>query len=177
MTRPTAPKPPRSEKDRAARYHELAETMRGLEADLRWGLTDSLRLPRAWSEIAARPGVPKKLQLTIRLDDDIVAFFRAMGRGHLTRINAVLRTFMLARLAGVVTGAEGVTYAPTFADEANGLRREIMALMREEEMRQEEAAREAMADPEARRIRLRALREMRDERVKRKGRDLGVGRD
>lgn len=120
------PRQTRSEKDRLAAYHDLAETMRGLEADLRWGLTDSLRIPREWHEIAARPNVPGKRQVTIRLDEDVLAFFRAMGAGYLTRINAVLRTFMLARLAGVVTGPEGVRYAPSLEDQARALRREIL---------------------------------------------------
>ncbi|MEZ5776788.1 MAG: BrnA antitoxin family protein [Paracoccaceae bacterium] len=121
MTRQT-----RAEKNRLAAYHALAETMRGLEEDLRWGLNDSLRLPREWSEIAARPGVPAKRQVTLRLDEDVVAFFRAMGMGHLSRMNAVLRTFMLARLAGLVTGPEDVRYQPTHEEEMYLLRREIM---------------------------------------------------
>jgi hypothetical protein len=33
---------------------------------------------------------------------------RAVGAVYLTRMNAVLRTFMLARLAGLVTGPEDV---------------------------------------------------------------------
>lgn len=56
----------------------------------------------------------------------MLAFFRAMGRGHLTRINAVLRTFMLARLAGVVTGPESVSYSPSLEDQVYTLRREIL---------------------------------------------------
>lgn len=120
------PRQTKSEKDRLAAYHHLALTMRGLEADLRWGLTDSLRLPHEWREIAARPVVPGKRQVTIRLDEDVLAFFRAMGAGYLTRINAVLRTFMLARLAGVVTGPEGVSYGPSLEDQAQALRREIL---------------------------------------------------
>lgn len=100
--------------------------MRGLEADLRWGLNDSLRLPPEWREIAARPAVPGKRQVSIRLDEDVLSFFRAMGAGYLTRINAVLRTFMLARLAGVVTGPQGVRYAPSLEDQAHALRREIL---------------------------------------------------
>lgn len=87
------PRQTKSEKDRLAAYHDLAETMRGLEADLRWGLTDSLRIPHEWHEIAARPNVPGKRQVTIRLDEDVLAFFRAMGAGYLTRMNAVLRTW------------------------------------------------------------------------------------
>ena len=42
------------------------------------------------------------------------------------RMNAVLRTFMLARLAGVVTGPESVGYSPSLDDQAYSLRREIL---------------------------------------------------
>ena len=45
-----------------------------------------------------------------RLDEDVLKFFQAMGAGYLTRINAVLRCFMLARLAGVVKGAAEVDH-------------------------------------------------------------------
>ncbi|MGB7321069.1 MAG: BrnA antitoxin family protein, partial [Albidovulum sp.] len=120
------PRQTRAEASRAAAYHALAETMRGLEADLRWGLNDSLRLPHEWHAIATRPAVPKKQKLTLRLDDDVVAFFRAMGMGHLSRMNAVLRSFMLARLAGVVAGPEAVAYARTPTEELQSLRREIV---------------------------------------------------
>ena len=121
MTRQT-----RAEKDRAARYHELAETMRGLEADLRWGLNDSLRIPQGWRAIAEGPAIPRKIKVTLRLDEDVIAFFRAMGMGHLSRMNAVLRTFMLARLAGIVTGPEDVRYEPSHDEEMKMLRREIL---------------------------------------------------
>ena len=56
----------------------------------------------------------------------MLAFFRAMGAGYLPRMNAVLRTFMLARLAGVVTGPESVGYSPSLDDQAKALRREIL---------------------------------------------------
>lgn len=121
MTRQT-----RAEKDRAARYHELAETMRGLEADLRWGLNDSLRIPQGWRAIAEGPAIPRKVKVTLRLDEDVIAFFRAMGMGHLSRMNAVLRTFMLARLAGIVTGPEDVRYEPSYEEARKSLRREIL---------------------------------------------------
>lgn len=158
---------PRTGKEAAA-YHHLAGTLRGLEEDLRWGLDGSPRIPAGWEAILREVTAPAKVKLTIRLDADVIKFFRALGAGHLPRMNAVLRNFMLARLAGVLKGAEGVVYAPSDEDEANGLRREIMALMREEETRRDKAAKEAMTDPAARAIRLRALREMRDERVARK---------
>ncbi|MFN0116285.1 MAG: BrnA antitoxin family protein [Paracoccaceae bacterium] len=137
---PVAPRPPhpgktRAEADRSAAYHHLAQTLRGLEDDLRWGLEDSPRIPAAWAEIAQGPVVPEKALTTIRIDKDVVAFFRAMGPGHLARMNAVLRTFMLARLAGVVTGPEGVEYGPTpverYMMEAADL---VMALQRRNEV-------------------------------------------
>jgi uncharacterized protein (DUF4415 family) len=158
-----APRQTRSEKDRAHAYHALAETLRGLEEDLRWGLEDSLRIPRAWTEIANGPAIPKKTKLTLRLDEDIVAFFRTMGMGHLSRMNAVLRAFMLARLAGVVTGPEAVHYAPTPEEEERSLRREILDAARAE-IEAREAAAEAMSETEKRKARIEELKRLRDAR-------------
>ena len=39
----------------------------------------------------------KKLQITLRLDPDILAFFRQHGRGYQTTINAVLRRYVEAQ--------------------------------------------------------------------------------
>ena len=39
----------------------------------------------------------KKLLITVRLDRDIVSWFKRGGRGYQTRINAVLRTFVDAK--------------------------------------------------------------------------------
>ena len=44
-------------------------------------------------EISLRP--PKK-SLTLRLDADVLEWFRKMGEGYQTRINAILRTYMKA---------------------------------------------------------------------------------
>ncbi|AZU05334.1 hypothetical protein X907_2826 [Glycocaulis alkaliphilus] len=38
-----------------------------------------------------------KQQVTVRLDKDVLAFFKKGGRGYQTRINAVLRAFMEAK--------------------------------------------------------------------------------
>ena len=155
MTRQT-----KAEKDRRAAYHALAESMRGLEADLRWGLNDSLRMPHGWREIAEGPAVPKKVKVTLRLDDDIVAFFRAMGMGHLSRMNAVLRTFMLARLAGLVTGPEDVRYEPSHAEEMKALTREIL-----DHAIAETDAREAREKAAEEKKKLEGMRKFRDSRL------------
>ena len=43
-------------------------------------------------------GVPSpKRGVYLRLDQDVLAWFKAHGRGYQTRINAVLRSFVRAR--------------------------------------------------------------------------------
>lgn len=49
-----------------------------------------------WSR--ARLVIPEaKTPVSIRLDPDVLAFFKAQGRGYQTRINAVLRAWMYAQ--------------------------------------------------------------------------------
>ncbi len=57
-------------------------------------------LPPDWYE-AARPFYPRgaKKQVTLRLDPDILAWFREQGPGYQTRINAALRAFVEAHRA------------------------------------------------------------------------------
>ena len=38
-----------------------------------------------------------KKQITLRLDPDVIDFFKAGGPGYQTRMNAVLRSYMLAK--------------------------------------------------------------------------------
>jgi uncharacterized protein (DUF4415 family) len=37
---------------------------------------------------------PGKKSIHLRVDADVVEWFKSQGRGHLTRMNAVLRSFM-----------------------------------------------------------------------------------
>lgn len=49
-----------------------------------------------WSR--ARLVIPgAKTPVSIRLDPDVLAFFKAQGKGYQTRINAVLRAYMEAQ--------------------------------------------------------------------------------
>jgi uncharacterized protein (DUF4415 family) len=43
---------------------------------------------------ALRRPLPRKKQLTLRIDNDVVAWYRSQGRGYQTRINALLRAYM-----------------------------------------------------------------------------------
>ena len=47
---------------------------------------------------AAKLRMPtKKSSITVRLDSDVLNWFRDQGKGYQTRINAVLRTYMEAQ--------------------------------------------------------------------------------
>jgi uncharacterized protein (DUF4415 family) len=47
-----------------------------------------------WFAKAKLVAPPEKALISIRLDQDLLDFFRAAGPGYQTRINAVLRAFM-----------------------------------------------------------------------------------
>jgi len=54
-------------------------------------------LPDGW-EATVMLGIPEpKQDVHIRLDADVVRWFKAQGRGYQTKMNAVLRAFVEAR--------------------------------------------------------------------------------
>jgi uncharacterized protein (DUF4415 family) len=66
-----------------------AEVERDIAADI-----DFKDVPKNWYEAAkAVMPAPKKL-LSLRLDADVVDWFKRQGPGYQTRINAVLRAFV-----------------------------------------------------------------------------------
>jgi uncharacterized protein (DUF4415 family) len=55
--------------------------------------------PEMFARAVARKGlkpVPKKALLSLRIDSDVIAWFRKQGAGYQTRMNALLRAFMEA---------------------------------------------------------------------------------
>ena len=91
---------------RAENYHYMADAMRRLEWDLHHRIEATGRIPLDWHEIAQTPVRPGADRVALRLDRDVLRFFRSIGPGYGPRINLVLRTYMHARLAGVIRGAE-----------------------------------------------------------------------
>ncbi len=84
----------------------LVDLMRQVTFDLHHQLESGLfALPPAWQEIADRRTTPGKERMTIRIDRDVVKFFRATGAGFQTRMNDVLRAFMHARISGMIEDA------------------------------------------------------------------------
>jgi uncharacterized protein (DUF4415 family) len=54
-------------------------------------------LTEGWESTILLGPVPRKRDVHIRLDADVLDWFRAQGKGYQTRINAVLRAFVEAR--------------------------------------------------------------------------------
>ena len=55
--------------------------------------------PELFARAVPRHGLkpaPKKEQLTIRVDRDVISWFKSQGRGYQTRMNALLRAYMEA---------------------------------------------------------------------------------
>jgi uncharacterized protein (DUF4415 family) len=52
--------------------------------------------PRVFKRMEIRMPKPKEL-VSIRIDPDVLAWFRGQGRGYQTRINAVLRSYIEAQ--------------------------------------------------------------------------------
>ena len=55
--------------------------------------------PEMFARAVVRRGLkpaPKKQRVTIRLDDDVLEWFRAQGEGYQIRINSLLRAYMEA---------------------------------------------------------------------------------
>ena len=57
---------------------------------------DDIHEPIDWSQ-ALEGMPPRKRDIHIRLDEDVLDWFRQAGRGYQTRINSVLRAFMQSR--------------------------------------------------------------------------------
>jgi uncharacterized protein (DUF4415 family) len=56
--------------------------------------------------VVVRPGDPPKASIHLRVDADVLEWFRSKGKGHLTRMNAVLRAHMEAERARAPSGAD-----------------------------------------------------------------------
>ncbi|MCJ2126130.1 BrnA antitoxin family protein [Methylobacterium sp. J-077] len=70
-----------------------AEVAEGVAED-----PDAAPLDIDWSSAEAMMP-PRKVPVSIRLDTDVLDFFKHEGSGYQSRINAVLRSYMAARIA------------------------------------------------------------------------------
>jgi len=59
--------------------------------------SDAPEMPDAFWVAAGRVGTENKSQVTLRLDAEVLAFFKSTGRKYQTRINAVLLAYVEAQ--------------------------------------------------------------------------------
>lgn len=75
------------------------EEARALRARMRARMRAQAEEPEPevdWS-VVPEVKVPGKVAISVRVDEDVLEFFRAEGRGYQTRMNAVLRSYMVAK--------------------------------------------------------------------------------
>jgi uncharacterized protein (DUF4415 family) len=103
-------------------YRFLADAMRQLEFDIRHPVLLEPRLPREWH--ALTDVAHRRRMVSMRVDEDVLRFFRSLGPGYQRRMVLVLRAFMHARRAQMLEGPESIDYiADGIAeDEAGGAR-------------------------------------------------------
>src|SRR5687768_6167875 len=78
-------------------YADLDLQLHELETMFRHNRLKEAFIPADWHRIEHEvPVRRKKTRIMIWLDADMVKWFRGMGHGYQARIDAVLRTFMLA---------------------------------------------------------------------------------
>ena len=71
-----------------------------LAVDLRDIRLRGALIPAGWRELeTTAPVRPRKKKVTVALDADVARWFHGLGAGYHGRINAVLRTYMLALIS------------------------------------------------------------------------------
>ena len=71
------------------------------DRDVRFTHDAPRTLPQDWARAVAHRGLPvapRKQQIALRVDVDVLEWFKAQGEGYQTRMNAVLREFRDAHL-------------------------------------------------------------------------------
>ena len=87
-------------------FNYFCDLMRQIEWDLHHEILDARRIPADWHDIARARGQAPKERLTLRVDGDVVRFFRRFGRGYQQRMNDVLAAWMHGRLATLINGPD-----------------------------------------------------------------------
>ena len=69
--------------------------------DDEWLPADQIPWIKAYQEKKGirKMSAPRKKSITLRIDEDVLEFFKQSGRGYQTRLNAILRKAMQEQLA------------------------------------------------------------------------------
>ncbi|MGC9370973.1 MAG: BrnA antitoxin family protein [Paracoccaceae bacterium] len=107
------PNPIRPKEDRKLGKSELRHLKLAQEAVMRLHMfvygreMEALHFPDAWHALPELyPEQPKKVRVTLLLEEPVAKFYRANGRGYQALINDVLKAYAQLRLAKVIEGIE-----------------------------------------------------------------------
>lgn len=81
-----------------------AELEQAIASDPDWA-----GIPENWYEQAEAVMPKPKVPVSIRLDADVIEYFRSTGRGWQTRVNAILRAYKEAKEVSASSGGEAGT--------------------------------------------------------------------
>lgn len=89
-------------RDQRQARERLSLSLYGLSRDDLWAGKIQRLVPEAWQTLEVDvPVVEKKEKVTLRLDQSVAQFYRAMGPGYQARINRLLATYAQMRIAEV----------------------------------------------------------------------------
>ncbi|TCP44115.1 BrnA antitoxin family protein [Rhodovulum marinum] len=107
------PHPMRPRADRHLGKRELRDLASAQEAIMRLHMfvygreMEALHVPEAWHILPEiYPKNPKKVRVTLLLEEPVAKFYRANGKGYQALINDVLKAYAQLRLAKVIEGLE-----------------------------------------------------------------------
>ena len=88
--------------------NDMIRVMENFQWDMHSRITAEAHFPTEW-QIIWEARRKTKIPVSLRLEEDVVKFYKSMGPGYGPRMNDVLRTFMLARLSGLIQGQDLAT--------------------------------------------------------------------
>jgi uncharacterized protein (DUF4415 family) len=80
-------------------FTKLSRVRKAIDVDIVRDAGASQWTPEMFARAVARKGlkpVPKKALLSLRIDADVIEWFRKQGAGYQSRMNALLRAYMEA---------------------------------------------------------------------------------
>ena len=78
---------------------EIMKTQSAVQDDLASAPEAESLPPGFWDKAQIVLPDDRKVSIHLRVDPDVLAWFRGQGKGHLSRMNAVLRSYMEAHSA------------------------------------------------------------------------------
>ena len=89
-------------KTRRMYFERSLLNLRALQSEDAWDYAVREVVPEAWDTLEQDIDVnERKVHITLRLDESVAKFYRAMGHGYQARINRILATFAQMRMAEV----------------------------------------------------------------------------